>query len=530
MTGRIPSIDARELRRRILGDRELALIDVREVSAYARGHILYAACLPLGRLELLAPALLPRSGVPLVVCDGGEGLASRAAARLAAFGYRDVAVLAGGTGAWAAQRGELFSGTNVPGKAFGEFVEHRERTPSLSAEELRTLAGSGARVLILDSRPMDEYRAHSIPGGICVPGAELAYRVHDLADAPDTRVVVNCAGRTRSIIGAQSLINAGVGNVASLRNGTMGWRLAGFPLDVGATGSYPPISEAGRAKAQRAAARVARRFGVRYLDRGGYEAWRRERGRRTLYVFDVRSPEEYEAGHLPGAVSAPGGQLVQESDAFAPVLRSRVVLVDDDGVRATMSASWLIQMGGHEVAVLADAPRHGALERGPGRRPVLGLAEAHCRTVDAARLRALLARGKARVVDLGRSRSYRRAHVPGAVSARRTHLAHVLASLPGSADLVLTSEDGDLARLAAGEAEELARCPVHVLSGGTEAWRAAGYPMESGGAIPDDHPDDRWLKPYERERGVEQAMKDYLAWELGLVAQIGRDGTAHWIR
>ena len=530
MAGQIPVIDARELRRRILGDGELALIDVREVSAYARGHIFYAACLPLGRLELLAPTLLPCFGVPMVVCDGGEGLASRAAARLSAFGYRDVAMLAGGSGAWAAEGGELFSGTNVPSKAFGEFVEHRERTPSLSAEELKTLADSGAGILILDSRPVDEYRAHCIPGGVCVPGAELAYRVHDLAGAPDTRVVVNCAGRTRSIIGAQSLINAGVENVASLRNGTMGWRLAGFALEFGATGSYPPISAAGRAKAKRAAARVAQRFGVRYLERGGYEAWRRESDRRTLYVFDVRSPEEFEAGHLPGAVSAPGGQLVQESDGFAPVLRSRVVLVDDDGVRATMTASWLVQMGGHEVAVLAGALQPDALERGPERRPVLGLAEARRRTMDAAHLRTLLARGKARVVDLGRSGSYRRAHLPGAVFARRTHLAEVLPNLPGSAELVLTSENGDLARLAAGEAEELARRPVHVLSGGTEAWRAAGHPMESGGAIPDDQPDDRWLKPYERDEGVEQAMKDYLTWELGLVEQTERDGTAHWIR
>ena len=527
---RIPSIDTRALRRRILGDGELALIDVREMSAYARGHLLYAASLPLDRLELLAPTALPCPGVPVVVCDGGEELAPLAAARLATFGYRDVSWLAGGSEAWAAEGGELFSGTNVPSKAFGEFVEHREGTPSLSAEELKALADSGAPLLILDSRPMDEYRAHSIPGGICVPGAELAYRVHDLPRAADTRVVVNCAGRTRSIIGAQSLINAGVANVASLRNGTMGWRLAGFALDFGASERYPPIGETGRSRAKQAAARVAQRFGVRTLDRNGYAAWRRESDRRTLYVLDVRSPEEYEAGHLPGSSSAPGGQLVQESDHFAPVLRSRVVLVDDDGVRATMTASWLVQMGGREVAVLTDALQQGPLEQGPERRRVLGLAETRCDMVSPAHLRALLERGSVRVVDLGRSRSFLRAHVPGAVFAQRTRIADTLSRLPGNGALVLTSEDGDLARLAAGEVEEVARRPVSVLAGGTEAWQAAGYPMEVGGAIPDDHPDDRWLKPYERDEGVEQAMKDYLTWELGLVEQVERDGTAHWIR
>ena len=69
-----------------------------------------------------------------------------------------------------------------------------------------------------------------------MPGAELVLRVRDIAPSPDTTIVVNCAGRTRSIIGAQSLINAGIPNkVVALRNGTMGWHLAGFTCDKGET-------------------------------------------------------------------------------------------------------------------------------------------------------------------------------------------------------------------------------------------------------------------------------------------------------
>ena len=400
-----------------MGTTELALVDVRDALAYASGHILHAANLPFARLEILAARALPRRSVPIVACDGGEGLAERAAARLAALGYVDICVLEGGVQSWVDEGGVLFSGTNVPSKAFGEHIEHIEGTPSLSAEALNSLVGSGADVLILDSRPLDEYHAHSIPGGICVPGAELAYRVHDLRSSPDTRVVVNCAGRTRSIIGAQSLINAGVTNVSSLRNGTMGWRLAGLTLDIGAKRRYPPVSEDGREKAERAAMGVAERFGVRYLDRPTFESWRRERDERTLYVLDVRSPEEYEAGHLPGSRCAPGGQLVQETDDFAPVLGARVALVDDDGVRATMTASWLNQMGGREVAVLKNALEDGGLEQGPER-----------------------------------------------------------------------------------------------------------------GAATVDKPEDRLLKPYERREGIEQAMRDYITWELALVEQIERDGTAYWIR
>ena len=525
-----PNIDARELRKRILGTAELALIDVREAPAYAAGHILHAANLPLARLELLAAAALPRRSVPIVICDGGEGLAARAAARLAAFGYDDIRVLAGGVQEWATQGGVLFSGTNVPSKAFGEHVEHVEGTPSLSAKDLSALVESGADLLILDTRPLDEYRVHSIPGGVCMPGAELAYRVHDLPRSPDTRVVVNCAGRTRSIIGAQSLINAGVSNVASLRNGTMGWRLAGLALDSDAKERYPLLTGAGREKAKRATARVAERFAVRFLDRCGYEAWRKEADARSLYVFDVRNPDEYEAGHLPGARCAPGGQLVQETDDFAPVLGARVVLVDDDGVRATMTASWLNQMGGREVAVLENAMETGELERGPEGREVLGLAEARYRAIDAARLLDAVREGSAQILDLSPSRQYRRGHIAGAVHCSRARWDEAMAGLPGRGTLALTSEDGILARLAASELEALTQRQVRVLEGGNEAWRAAGYPLEAGGAASADEPDDRLLKPYERNEGVEQAMRDYLSWELGLVEQIERDGTAHWKR
>ena len=527
------SIDAREVWARILDTAELALLDVRDAPAYAAGHILHAAHLPLARLELLAARALPRRSLPIVVCDGGEGESARAAERLGALGYRGVRMLAGGVQAWAERGGVLFSGTNVPSKAFGEHIEQAEGTPSLSAEELHALVESGADLLILDSRPFDEYHVHSIPGGICVPGAELAYRVHDLlrsSGSSDTRVVVNCAGRTRSIIGAQSLINAGIPNVVSLRNGTMGWRLAGLALDFNAKARYPALSAAGREQAQRAAARVADRFGVRYLAPAAFEGWRRESDERSLYVFDVRSSEEYESGHLPGSRCAPGGQLVQETDTFAPVLGARVVLVDNDGVRATMTAAWLNQMGGREVAVLENALETAPLEQGPEPREVLGLAEARYRAIDAARLCEALRDGSAQVVDLASSLTYRRGHIAGAVHCSRSRLDRAAAALPGRGSLVLTSEDGILARLAASELEALTERAVCVLEGGTAAWRAAGYPLEAGGAANADEPEDRLLKPYQREAGVEQAMRDYLRWELGLVQEIARDGTAHWLR
>src|SRR5580658_1844813 len=306
---------------------ELALIDVREELIFSQNHLLLARSVPLSRFELLFAPLVPRRATRIVLCDDDDGLAARAAAILARNGYTDVRILAGGVTAWDAAGFELFSGVNVPSKAFGEYVEHRNGTPSIAAAELETLIRTRADIVVLDSRPFDEYARVSIPTATNVPGAELVLRARDIAPSPNTMVVVNCAGRTRSIIGAQSLINAGIPNkVVALRNGTMGWSLAGFVCEGGENRRGPTYSAKTLDWAREAAQRVAQNCGVKTIDRAAFETLRADTAR-TLYLFDVRDPGEYETGHVAGAISAPGGQLVQATDQYVGTLGARIVLV-----------------------------------------------------------------------------------------------------------------------------------------------------------------------------------------------------------
>src|SRR6185295_10510625 len=350
-------IGAAALRAMLLDGAELALIDVREERIFSESHLLFARSVPLSRLELRFARLVPRLATRIVLIDAADGLAERAAGVLGKAGYCDLHILDGGIAAWAAAGFELFSGVNVPSKAFGEFVEHERGTPSISAQELDALMRSGTDMVVLDSRPYDEYSNVSIPTSVDVPGAELVLRVHDIAPSPDTLVVVNCAGRTRSIIGAQSLINAGVPNkVVALRNGTMGWSLAGFAPDSGKNKRAPDVSHGGLAWAKSAAEAVATQLGIRSIDEATLAGFRADESR-TLYVFDVRDPAEYAANHVAGALSAPGGQLVQATDQYAGTLGARIVLVDDKAARAVMTASWLRQMGWRDVFVLVAEGR-----------------------------------------------------------------------------------------------------------------------------------------------------------------------------
>lgn len=523
---RVPFIDAVALKRMLGDGQELALLDVREELAFSEGHLLFARSLPLSRLELRIARLVPRPTTRTILCDGADGLAERAAAVLARFGYDNVSVLNGGVAAWAAAGFELFSGVNVPSKAFGEFVEHEAHTPSIDADELDSLLQSGADVAVLDSRPFDEYARVSIPSAVNVPGAELVLRARDIAPSSATRIVVACAGRTRSIIGAQSLINAGLPNpVVALRNGTMGWSLAGRTCESGRARRAPAPSAAALAWAQEAAARVAERLGVARIDLDRLERLRAEAAERSLYLFDVRDPEEYRAGHLPGAVSAPGGQLVQATDHYVGTLGARLVLVDDKAVRALMTASWLRQMGWSEVYVLAAAGD----ERGAPAEPVLGAEPEPERAIAADELNGRLARGAATVVDLSLSRDYLKAHIPGAWFAIRSRLPQSLATIPRHGALVLTSSDSVLAAIAVPEVRALAGTPVHYLKGGNDAWRAAGLPLTEADPRLADEAVDLWLKPYERAGDTRGAMTEYLAWETDLLPRAARDGDAKFV-
>ncbi len=427
---------------------ELALIDVREELIYSQNHLLWARSVPLSRLELRFARLVPRLATRIVLIDDADGLAQRAAEVLARAGYSNLFYLDGGVAAWAAAGFELFSGVHVPSKAFGEFIEHACDTPNIGAEELNRLIESRADMVVLDSRPFDEYRRVSIPTSTNVPGAELVLRVRDMAPSPDTLVVVNCAGRTRSIIGAQSLINAGVPNkVVALRNGTMGFTLAGFACDErqgqAAAGAYPSESHAWANEPRPRGWR--KRYGIERIDAKTLDRWSRRTKTRTLYLFDVRDTARI---HARAHVEAPSRRPAANSCRPPTYTSERSVRASCwstmTDVRAVMTASWLKQMGWKDVFVArpeAGTRRHGCRMSSwlwAWHRPqaaIVAVRPGHASTHS----------DEATVVDLSLSPNYRKGHIPGAWFAIRSRLAQTLSKIPLRGELVLTSEDGVLA-------------------------------------------------------------------------------------
>ena len=519
------TISPQELKTRMEAQESSALIDVREPNEYDKGQIYSATSVPRRYLEFRMPHLVPVKSTPLVVCDDDGRRARLAALTLEGMGYSQVAVLDGGLNAWSVAGFQTCRGTNVPSKDFGEKVLVQQQVPETTPEELQARLQRGEKIIILDTRTPEEFRAFTLPGSRSMPGGELPYRIMDIIENNlDTPVLVHCAGRTRSIIGTRILRRMGLRNVYGLRNGTMGWVLAGLELESGKNPGEPGApSPQSIAASETFASTVAAEDGVRYLSAPELQTLMARTDRETVYLVDVRTSQEYGIKHIPGAHWMPGGQAVQRADDLVAVRNATVVFACDGRARSTLVASWFVQMGfpnifaldgGTAAWVVAGFP----LEEGwPSLLPA-GLKEAQAQTryVAPQALAEVIDSGDASIIlDLETSREYKAGHLPGARWLPRGWLELRIASkaplkqLP----LVLTCHDGLTSTLAAPYLTRMGYEQVTVLEGGTAAWRQARLTLATGMGDISEEPRDIIHSMGERTR---EEMMDYLEWEEDL--------------
>ncbi|MEM8972599.1 MAG: rhodanese-like domain-containing protein [Pseudomonadota bacterium] len=490
---------------------ELAFLDVREYGEYGESHPLFVIPVAYSEFEDRLVHVAPNRQVRMVLVDGNDGIAQKAAASAEALGYSNVHILKGGAKAWGEAGFTLYAGVNVPSKTFGELLEIERHTPRLSAQDLRRMQDEKSDHVVVDGRPYAEYNNFSIPGGICCPNGELALRIRDLVPSPDTTIVVNCAGRTRSILGAQTLIDAGVTNpIYALENGTQGWFLVDFPLDHGATRKYP--EEAGKIEIydRRSVARKrAESAGVEFVSVDVANASLSDQTR-THYVLDVRTAEEFAHDGIAGSIHAPGGQLVQATDEWVGVREANILLLDSDGVRAPLAAYWLRQMG-HKACVL-----EGGVEAAKGLNvPAADLSNGG----EALPLQdaATLDIAAVQLVDLRASLAFRDGHIDGGVWSIRPRLPGL--NLDVSRPIVLIGDEVTTS-LAGQDLKQGGASDVSRLSGTPGDWEKAGLAVVATPNTPSDADRIDHLFFTAERRHNKDASRQYLKWEVDLVDQL----------
>jgi rhodanese-related sulfurtransferase len=513
-------IEVAEARRRLHAGGEIALLDLREAGQFGEGHALFATPCAYSKLELVVNDLVPRKSAPILLIDGGDGISQKAAAILQEEGYSDVSLIDGGMPGWVSAGFPVYKGVNVPSKLLGELVEEAWHPAMISAEELAEWKSQGRSFQFYDARPPEEYAKMRIPGARCLPNGELAHRLPAVAQ-DGVPIVVTCAGRTRGIIGAVGLgIASGHTEVYALRNGTQGWTLAGEVLERGNWAEpFPELSGDAMRASRSGAAEVIARFDLETVGAADLEAQLEETDA-TTYLLDVRSAEEAAADPLEGAVHALSGQLVQATDQWVAVRHSRLVLLDDGGMRAALAAFWLRQLGYRPLIAVIDEAIRSVLANRARRLPRKREAPAPLPVIDAVCARYRAAMGTASFVDLRSSLSYRKGHVQGASWLVRPR-ASALAPDIGGRSVLLIADDPKLAALAATELREAGACEILLVEGGHDALARTGAPIVETTAEPsDDMAIDHLLFVHDRHDGNLESARRYLAWETGLIAQM----------
>jgi rhodanese-related sulfurtransferase len=517
------SITCRDLSALMSSQTLYAVFDVRERGEFNNGQIPNATSLPRNQIEFRIAELVPNRKIPLLVYDEGGERAGLAARTLSQLGYANVAVLDGGLAGWKREDRQVVSGVNVPSKAFGEKVQHEQEVPDISPEELKRLLDADTELVIFDVRTPEEYGRFCIPGGLNVPGGDLVLWAEALKQKSRTKVIVNCAGRTRSIIGTAALKRLGLTNVLELRNGTMGWVLAGYQLEKNPNRYGPIAPEESRAKALDHALRIAEEEKIAWISAETLADSSTKIDVGVSYIIDVRSETEYESGHIAGSTNVPGGQAVQRTDDFIAVKNAKIIFVSDRSARAIMAAYWYGRMGFRDVSVLRDgiqAWRESRRELVSGTDPDSPLGYETAKNAAKFRRPAEIRSGtqdaSATILDVGSSLDYKTAHLPGAQWISRGWLESILPNhLPDkNSSLLVTCPDGRQSVFAAHALAALGYANVCVLEGGVGAWHAAGFETETGLTSCWSEPNDVVVSP--SITGDQEAMQRYLDWEVNL--------------
>ena len=492
-----------------------AVIDVRDWGEFSLGQIFGASCIPRGSLEKYISVLVPKADVHTVLyCDTGQR-SIRAAASLETLGYTNVSVLAGGLNSWIAVGYKTLHGWSLRGKEYGERLQVEEGIPEMTVEELHVHLKQDKQLYIFDTRSEPEFQTAHLPGAYCAPGGQLALIAPEVVQDKTRTIVTNCAGRTRSLLGAHVLQRMGFTNVYALKGGTGAWRIAGHTeeLEKGDGAPLPRLSEAAITACKQFAEQVAREDGIPSIT--PQELHARQAAGELLYLLDVRLLDEYQAGHLPGAHFCPGTQIALLVECLVGVKNASIITMCADRARAIIAASLLKGAGYPNVSVLdggitawtaagfslkSGAPQEidygqpvwmARLLQGlpaevePQALPVPGLAKANAQAeaLSVQALQAKLSAGERPVLlDVRSAGDFATAHVPGArwLSRGKLDLQIEQEAPDKSTPVVLMCRKGDLSPLSVSTVKAMSYKRVIVLQGGFNAWQAAGLPTERG--------------------------------------------------
>ncbi len=508
-------IEAKTVKSWIFDDKELAFIDVRETAQHTAGHPLFSISIPFSEFEINVEKLLPNKKVRIVLFDNNDGISEIIYKLAKNLKYINIFILKNGVYGWIKSKFYLFDGINVPSKSFGELVEKKFNTPSITASQLSQRQKEKKDIIVLDCRPFDEYNKMSIPGSICCPNAEIPYRISELVKSSNTEIIINCAGRTRSIIGAQTMINFGIENkVYALENGTQGWFLADLKLDHGKTKFLDKTPNNGKIDELRNKVIPLLENNVEIIDLIKAQKLINDKTI-TTYIFDVRTISNSKK-ELSPIRNIPGGQLIQATDKYIGVLKSHIIVFDDgELVRAGMTALWLKKMN-YSCYVVNENPKK--IKKLNLRHEV----NFKTKPMNLIKLTDLRSLEETLILDVRKSVDYRRTRIKGSIWANRLIIRNEITQYNKS--ITLISDDLPRASLIASDIQKTDPKSIIQLYlwDETEVEHFLEYIDQTKVELEEKFIDFNF-HTHLRHQGNKEHSKNYLKWETNLIKKMDKE-------
>ncbi len=336
----------------LLIEREVILIDVREVTEYEEGHIAGAFNVPIRELAKNLGLLPDLDAEIYVICSGGAR-AMLATASLHILGYDNAITLAGGMGAWT---GEDFPITTDPvlieagaapefdPEVFAAVDEYLSTLPEgyglILADALNVELVENPDIYLLDVRSPEEIATGYIAGAEFIWIDEFMSNRDALPTDLDTPIVVYCATSYRGGIVTVWLRLLGYSNVRNLFGGVNAWNAAGLPL------------EGAPAEQAEAEAFDLQAYFNDYLTNlpGNFNAIRIADVEAAVasedapLLVDVRMVDEYTEGHIEGAINIPLNELTAHLDQL-PDLEANMIVYCGTGHRSAIATAGLNLLG-----------------------------------------------------------------------------------------------------------------------------------------------------------------------------------------
>ncbi|MBL6595952.1 MAG: hypothetical protein ISP43_03865 [Candidatus Puniceispirillum sp.] len=324
-----------------------ALIDCRERRDYVAGHWFGSTNIPLSLFSQRLRFLFKAPDFPVHFLDWQDAESAEAIHQLTAFGFTDITCHK--TEKPAEMRRGFVKGEYVWSKAFGEVVAHEIDLPEVTPQQY---LADYQDAQLFDVRPTAEYQDFTLPNSYSLPNSLLLANISALKSTGKISLL-HCAGRTRSIIGAFTLMASGYdGPFAVFRGGTQAWQLDGYEREHNANRLFAADHEATDAVAgflrrwQIPSARVSADAIAAYADT-----------KQSGLLFDVSDDAATGQPLAHGIIKISGTNLIQQTDRSIARYHVPVTLFDQgSGSRAAFAAFWLRAMGFFVSIVYLDAP------------------------------------------------------------------------------------------------------------------------------------------------------------------------------